>query len=697
MRLLATVLLVLSCLAVAPVRTGAAAGIHLVSVSGRTVVAGHPVQLDLLLAVPAGADEKALATRALRRASAVATRQDVSSDFSLTGPKWPQFFDRRRSNDLVTLQYNPAGQTLGGVSDALARAAATWSAVPTSTFRLVVGATTTAVGGYDGLNTVYWPSVWTQDPSTIALTTLFYDTRNDFTLDADVAINRDWSFATDGSPGAIDLQSVLLHEEGHVAGLDHSQVREAVMWPFLDNGEVRRTLAQDDVDAISTLYPLDFAPIHLPKPPSDKPPKPQRPPTGPVPGPGVLLRDGDQSPDGGYYVNDFGGFEPFAINDAGTLAFAADTVNPATFDSREGVYLAGKDTRIFADTNQPAPGGGVFGAGVAYGIGLNSSRRAAFTFYLDPFEVPFGVNAGVYRLDQGVLSAVVVPGTTPAPGGGLFRGAGDHTVIDNAGDVVFAGIYDTSAGISGDLGAGVFRQRPDGVIEQVAAPGQPAPGGGVFDFADKPSVNDAGDVAFGAHVAGEECTTSRSQDQFIHCDESVYVRARHGSITSIAHQGDPMPGGGVLREAQLPQIDAYGNVVFAGDTTPAPGRHVDVGVYRWSAGTLTAIATPGTPMPGGGNLLTAFPLTAVNDNGQVAFEAVLDTDTLGLGYDTGLYVWDGSLHLVARTGSTLPSGELVDEIYFPSEALNDAGMLAYSAFTESPQYGQVSVLALAQV
>jgi hypothetical protein len=71
------------------------------------------------------------------------------------------------------------------------------------------------------------------------------------TDEADMAVNRKFSWSTDGSD--YDLETVLLHENGHVAGLGHSEVGEAVM--FATYHGLDRQLDQDDIDGITFLYP----------------------------------------------------------------------------------------------------------------------------------------------------------------------------------------------------------------------------------------------------------------------------------------------------------------------------------------------------------------------------------------------------------------------------------------------------------
>ena len=184
-------------------------------------------------------------------------------------------------------------------------------------------------------------------------------------------------------------------------------------------------------------------------------------------------------------------------------------------------------------------------------------------FLLDPLSFPIGVNAGVYRYSQRArtLAAVMTPGVTPTPGGGVFTGATFGTSLNNEGLLAFGGIVPTDSGVHlADepylgLGAAVYTADRQGHISTVVSPGDAAPGGGVFDWALFAQINASRDVAFMGHLAGEECRPEGFPPHAVlmACLGSIYVKdSATGQLRSIAHAGDPAPGGGVYRQAISP-------------------------------------------------------------------------------------------------------------------------------------------------
>ncbi len=160
---------------------------------------------------------------------------------------------------------------LGEAYEAIARAFDTWSAVPT-TYPDLPGRGTTcfrAVGlaSWPGPQNVVLfdegPGAWPHPDRVVALTTVTIDDGSGAIVDADIELNgEDFHFATDGSPAAFDLQQVVTHEAGHVLGLDHTDVKDAVMYPTSDPGRDPRRLMlhPDDIQGLEASHPLSLAP-----------------------------------------------------------------------------------------------------------------------------------------------------------------------------------------------------------------------------------------------------------------------------------------------------------------------------------------------------------------------------------------------------------------------------------------------------
>ncbi|WCJ20894.1 matrix metalloproteinase [Euphorbia peplus] len=65
----------------------------------------------------------------------------------------------------------------------------------------------------------------------------------------------DDKWANRGGTDAMDIESVALHEIGHILGLAHTSVTDAIMFPTINTGETK-TLKDDDIQGIWALYNL---------------------------------------------------------------------------------------------------------------------------------------------------------------------------------------------------------------------------------------------------------------------------------------------------------------------------------------------------------------------------------------------------------------------------------------------------------
>jgi hypothetical protein len=155
------------------------------------------------------------------------------------------------------------------LSEKLARAFSRWTASnPTCTpgiggIELAPVSAARIVGytiGQPARNIVGVVPEWTHGDELFALTTLTFKSDSGEIEDVDLELNGTarWSFddATAPDDDKVDLQSVLVHEVGHVLGIAHSDASEAQMNPIFQLGELApKALAADDERAICTVYP----------------------------------------------------------------------------------------------------------------------------------------------------------------------------------------------------------------------------------------------------------------------------------------------------------------------------------------------------------------------------------------------------------------------------------------------------------
>jgi hypothetical protein len=165
------------------------------------------------------------------------------------------------------------GVTAAQLSDTVERAFSTWYAVETADISVeFAGFTNARPNDDDGLTVIGFENRPDQD-RTLGATSFLVDTLTGEIVEAEIFLNSafDWSVAPGGESGRYDVESIALHEIGHLLGLGHSALgetelrsggrrvlaAEAVMFPVaFSAGTIEgRTLKADDIAGLSDSYP----------------------------------------------------------------------------------------------------------------------------------------------------------------------------------------------------------------------------------------------------------------------------------------------------------------------------------------------------------------------------------------------------------------------------------------------------------
>lgn len=173
-----------------------------------------------------------------------------------------------------------AGTTLADVDAAFNRAMSSWNSVSCSEARLTLDdvrttstvnlvSKTESTDNLDYINRVVWienrPD-YQFSSSVLGVTSAIYY-QDGTIIEADIALNDvdvTWAVFTSEADaqggGATDVESVLVHEMGHLLGLAHvldgqDLADPPTMSPVVDTRLRTRTLSADDRDAICLLYP----------------------------------------------------------------------------------------------------------------------------------------------------------------------------------------------------------------------------------------------------------------------------------------------------------------------------------------------------------------------------------------------------------------------------------------------------------
>jgi len=108
----------------------------------------------------------------------------------------------------------------------------------------------------DGMNVIYWMKAWEASKTTEQARTSVYWV-GDQIKEADIRINnKNFTFYLDQATKATDvhLESLLIHELGHVLGLKHRDEAGSVMATYLASQTLRVTISSKDLQDLRCEY-----------------------------------------------------------------------------------------------------------------------------------------------------------------------------------------------------------------------------------------------------------------------------------------------------------------------------------------------------------------------------------------------------------------------------------------------------------
>ena len=285
---------------------------------------------------------------------------------------------------------------------------------------------------------------------------------------------------------------------------------------------------------------------------------------------------GDSLPGGGTLA-EFGAHPLPALNNAGHVAFAAQVAGGR---ATEGIFLAGADgLQAIALAGDDAPG---VPAGVLVGFdapALNDNDELAFVASVRRERDLLDV---LYYWNGRRLQRLVAERELLLRIGGTMDQIGDPA-LNNSGVVAFPAAIFKGPALGGIFVAGA---RP---LRLLVRAGDQAPDGAmILRFSERVAIDEAGEIAFGAHLGKNGAT------------REAVLRTGMEGLTEVAVDGAPAPGGGRYAGfGPWPTVGPGAVTAFIAALDGGPGP---LAAFAGALGDVQRVAIMGETLPHGATI-----------------------------------------------------------------------------------------------
>jgi hypothetical protein len=384
-----------------------------------------------------------------------------------------------------------------------------------------------------------------------------------------------------------------------------------------------------------------------------------------------------------------------SINNAGQISFEAGLIGPGVDGTNNTSIWAERSgsLELVARAGDPVPGtapGVVYESFPASSPTINGMGNTSFLSSISGTGVDATNNIVINVENSGSLQQIArtgdhAPGADPGVVFSGFTNAHNLAVLNDAGRSVFQATLTGTTGIWSDA---------SGALELVARSGYQAPGMSIGTILSSlkgtPVLSYTGQTAFQGTLSGAGIDETNNEGLWM---------GMAGDLQVVAQAGDAAPdtGAGVVfgdstlikndGTFNLPTLNHAGQIAFTGGLSGTGITETNnQGLWAGSPGSLQLVAQTGDTAPGTSDEFLYLRQPELNDNGRVAFQALLPGTGIGGTGSFKLGIWSdysGTLELIALQGEQAPGveeGVTFDDFnYIDGPEMNSVGQIAFRA------------------